>query len=562
MGGGGGRGVGAVQARPKELDETPTWAVAAVVAIIIVISIGLEKILHRIGEWFNAKNKRALYEALEKVKAELMILGFISLLLTFGQSYIARICISEKLSETMLPCALIKENEEHGEITPPAKNDHPSAEENHHQRLLWDDYFTNLSVHRRVLSGHVAVHCKEGKVPLVSTNALHQLHIFIFFLAVFHVLYSALTMALGRLKIRGWKEWETETASSEYDTTNDPSRFRFAHETSFVRLHTSIWTKIPLSFYVLSFFRQFFRSVGKADYLTMRHGFIAVHLSPGTKFNFQKYIKRSLEDDFKVIVGISPVLWATLVVFLLLNVHGWQAMFWLSIVPLVIILAVGTKLQGIIMEMALEIRERHAVVQGIPLVQIGDKHFWFGRPKLVLHLIHFTLFQNAFEIIYFFWIWYEFGLRSCFHENFELIIARVALGVGAQFLCSYITLPLYALVSQMGSHMKKSIFDEHTSKAIKKWHLNVKKKPGKSPRAATKTLGGSPGGSPTESPPASTLQQSKSTLSKLKGRSGKHFFTDPDTSEADGGASPTSQTAILIATVENPEDGPRKQEHD
>ena len=90
-----------------------------------------------------------------------MILGFISLLLTFGQSYIARICISEKLSETMLPCALIKENEEHGEITPPAKNDHPSAEENHHRRLLWDDYFTNLSVHRRVLSGHVAVHCKE-----------------------------------------------------------------------------------------------------------------------------------------------------------------------------------------------------------------------------------------------------------------------------------------------------------------------------------------------------------------------------------------------------------------
>lgn len=45
------------------------------------------------------------------------------------------------------------------------------------------------------------------------------------------------------------------------------------------------------------------------------------------------------------------------------------------------------------MEMALEIRERHAVVQGMPLVQIGDKHFWFGRPKLVLHLIHFTLFQ-------------------------------------------------------------------------------------------------------------------------------------------------------------------------
>jgi mlo protein len=28
------------------------------------------------------------------------------------------------------------------------------------------------------------------------------------------------------------------------------------------------------------------------------------HLSPNAKFDFQKYIKRSLEDDFKVVVGI------------------------------------------------------------------------------------------------------------------------------------------------------------------------------------------------------------------------------------------------------------------
>jgi mlo protein len=28
------------------------------------------------------------------------------------------------------------------------------------------------------------------------------------------------------------------------------------------------------------------------------------HLSPNSKFDFHKYIKRSLEDDFKVVVGI------------------------------------------------------------------------------------------------------------------------------------------------------------------------------------------------------------------------------------------------------------------
>lgn len=58
-----------------------------------------------------------------------------------------------------------------------------------------------------------------------------------------------------------------------------------------------------------------------------------------------------------------------------------------------IILAVGTKLQAVLTRMALDIKERHAVVQGIPLVQASDKYFWFGRPRLVLHLIHFALFQ-------------------------------------------------------------------------------------------------------------------------------------------------------------------------
>jgi hypothetical protein len=58
-----------------------------------------------------------------------------------------------------------------------------------------------------------------------------------------------------------------------------------------------------------------------------------------------------------------------------------------------IILAIGTKLQATLSKMAIEITERHAVIQGIPLVQGSDKYFWFGKPQLILHLIHFALFQ-------------------------------------------------------------------------------------------------------------------------------------------------------------------------
>ncbi|CAI9758077.1 unnamed protein product [Fraxinus pennsylvanica] len=516
----------------RELDQTPTWAVAVVCAIIIIISIALEKILHKVGMWLTDRRKKALYEALEKIKAELMILGFISLILVFCQYYIAEICIPIHVANTMLPCPLKA-----------AEDKKDTKGDDGHRRLLWYD--------RRVLAGGKEAKCKEDHVSLISVDGLHQIHILIFFLAVVHVIYSAITMALGRLKIRGWKQWEEETSSHDYEFSNDPSRFRFTHETSFVRAHTSFWTRIPLFFYIGCFFRQFFRSVSKSDYMTLRHGFISVHLAPGSKFNFQKYIKRSLEDDYKTVVGVSPVLWGSFVVFLLLNVNGWKALFWASLIPLIIILAVDTKLQAILTKMALDITERHAVVQGIPLVQGSDKYFWFGRPQLVLNLIHFALFQNAFQITYFLWIWYEYSLNSCFHENLKLVIAKTCLGVGVLFLCSYITLPLYALIAQMGSHMKKSIFDEQTSKALKKWHMDVKKKNkgGREGRSA-RTLGDA---SPTSSM-GSPFHSTGAALHRFKttGHSTSQFdYDDHEASDLEGEPSsrlePTSSLIVRVA---------------
>ncbi|KAJ6398179.1 hypothetical protein OIU77_019061 [Salix suchowensis] len=143
-------------------------------------------------------------------------------------------------------------------------------------------------------------------------------------------------MTLGRLKSRAWKRWELETLSHDYEFSHDPSRFRLTHETSFVRAHTGFGSRIPFFFYIVCFFQQFFRSVSKSDYMTLRNGFITVHLAPGSKFDFRRYIKRSLEDDFKLVVGVSPILWASFVIFLLLNVNGWQAMFWASIIPVIV----------------------------------------------------------------------------------------------------------------------------------------------------------------------------------------------------------------------------------
>ncbi|KAL6528934.1 MLO-like protein 8 [Orobanche minor] len=123
----------------RTLEQTPTWAVAGVCAVIIVISIVLEKVLHKVGTWLTDRHKKALYEALEKVKAELMILGFISLSLVFSQYYIAEICIPDNVGNTMLPCRAASKDD--------------AKEEEHRRRLL--------SYEHRVLAGVKKPTCGE-----------------------------------------------------------------------------------------------------------------------------------------------------------------------------------------------------------------------------------------------------------------------------------------------------------------------------------------------------------------------------------------------------------------
>ncbi|KAK1553828.1 hypothetical protein Q3G72_004149 [Acer saccharum] len=394
----------------RSLKETPTWAVAFVCALFVILSILIEHGIQSLGKWFQKRQKKAMIEALEKIKAELMLLGFISLLLTVGSTLIYKICIPARYGQYMLPCQYKSYDQDDGDGD---KGGGGGGGDNERKLLFYAGDMT-----RRVLAAGAGGgdYCStKGKISLISQSGMHQLHIFIFVLAVFHVLYSVITIALAKAKMQKWKVWESETSSIEYQFTNDPSRFRFTHQTSFVKRHSG-FSRTPGIRWIVAFFRQFLGSVTKVDYLTMRHGFINI------------------------------------------------------------LLLVGTKLELVIMEMAEEFQERTTVVRGAPVVEPNNKYFWFNRPHWILFLIHYTLFQNAFQMALFLWTVYEFGLRSCFHENLVSILVRVFLGMAIQILCSYITFPLYALVTQMGSHMKKAIFEEQTAKAIKKWQKAAKER--------------------------------------------------------------------------------------
>lgn len=69
-----------------------------------------------------------------------------------------------------------------------------------------------------------------------------------------------------------------------------------------------------------------------------------------------------------------------------------------------LLLIVGAKLEHIITQLAKNAVERTSGDPERTVVKPSDELFWFHRPLIVLYLIHFILFQNSFEIAFFFWI--------------------------------------------------------------------------------------------------------------------------------------------------------------
>ncbi|XP_059447671.1 MLO-like protein 13 [Corylus avellana] len=443
--------------RSSSLEFTPTWIVAIVCFIIVFLSFSAERGLHRLGKLLEHKDQYQLYQALQKLKEELMLLGFISLLLTVFQGLISRICVPSHLTSSMLPCKRDTGSEHYSHLNT-----------NNRRRLLSEEANSGQCL-------------REGKVPLLSLEALHQLHIFIFVLAVVHVIFCVTTMFLGGARIRQWKLWEDSISKSVKGPTRSNSTPAPDYHEIFKLRASGYWRQAAIVSWMISFFKQFYGSITKSDYVVLRQAFIKEHFPRKPEYNFHKYMVRTLEVDFKKVVSISWYLWLFVVVFLLLNVAGWNSYFWLSFLPLILLLFVGAKLENVISRLAREVLEKnvhdHEAQQvterkrdhEAARLKPSDEHFWFGRPAIVLYLIQFILFQNSFEIAFFFWILSTYGFKSCIIEKLGFIVTRLIMGAVVQVLCSYSTLPLYALVTQVGSRLKEGIFEETTGTSVRIW---------------------------------------------------------------------------------------------
>lgn len=443
----------------RSLVETPTYSVATVITVLVFVCFLFQRSIYRFGKWLEKTRRKALFVSLEKIKEELMLLGLISLLLAQCARWISEICVNSSLfSSKFYLCS----EEDYG-ITQKVLFENPSP------------FLNESHIPPKRITTQISHQCGEGREPFVSLEGLEQLHRFLFVLGITHVLYSCLTVGLAMSKIYSWRKWENQTNLVVDGNLQAKRNKVMRRQSTFVFHHTSHpWSRSRVLIWMLCFFRQFKSSIKKSDYLALRLGFITKHKLP-ISYDFHKYMVRSMEDEFHGILGISWPLWGYAIICIFVNIHGLNIYFWLSFIPAILVMLIGTKLQHVVLTLALEIGEQTGPSIGNQ-VKPRDGLFWFGKPDISLRLIQFIIFQNAFEMATFIWSLWGFKKRSCFMKNHLMIITRLASGVLVQFWCSYSTVPLNVIITQMGSRFRKALVAESVRDSLHSWCKRVKER--------------------------------------------------------------------------------------
>ncbi|XP_043708197.1 MLO-like protein 4 [Telopea speciosissima] len=441
----------------RSLAETPTWSVATVTTVMVMGCLLVERSIYRFGKWLKKTRRKALLASLEKIKEELMLLGLISLMLGQWARWISEICVDSKLFDSRFFLC--------------SEKDYDNIE------IISAHSSLNLTdIPAKDITNPSSFHqCGEGREPFVSFEGLEQLHRFLFVLGITHVLYSCVTVGLSMVKIYSWRTWENQARLVPEGNLQATRNKVMRRQTTFVFHHTSHpWSRSRVLIWMLCFLRQFKSSIEKSDYMALRLGFITNHKLP-LSYDFHKYMVRSMEDKFHGIVGISWPLWGYAILCIFVNIHGLNIYFWVSFIPVILVMLVGTKLQHIVSLLALEISESTGPA-ATAQVKPRDDLFWFGKPDILLWLIQFISFQNAFEMATFIWSLWGFKQRSCFMKNHVMIVIRLTSGLLVQFWCSSCTVPLNVIVNQMGSKCKKALIAESVRDSLHSWCKRVKER--------------------------------------------------------------------------------------
>ncbi|KAH1208259.1 MLO-like protein 6 [Glycine max] len=239
-----------------------------------------------------------------------MLLGFTSLLLTVSEKSIANICIPKGAGETLIPCASITFDD---------------AKKQNVQSSWKLNSEKGTQVRTCIYASHKAWSLEE-KTGEPASSPL--------------VLDWRSDRPWKHMQIRRSESWEGETRTLEYQFAYDPRRYQLTGHTPFGKRHLNYWSNNSVMYWPVCLVRQFYRSVPRVDYFTLRHGFIMAHFSEESNFDFQKYIERALEKDFGVVVGLRWWIWIFSVLYIFFNANArfcsaaFYSHFWQPFIPL------------------------------------------------------------------------------------------------------------------------------------------------------------------------------------------------------------------------------------
>ena len=226
------------------LEETPSWRVILFLLGFLILSILVEHSIHKLDHYLQHRGKTGPRAALTKIKDELMLMGFISLVLIIAEDSILAICSNVSTSGVPVlgtKCVSILHKDVglgSAVAGSAASSGAASATSSAASRrnlasqstLAMIDYCcslesssaasssSNSSSSRLLLSmGHPGrglggaandCQCPCGQTPFIEQASLHQIHVLIFAYASIHIMYGMIVMALAQTKVSKWKDWE------------------------------------------------------------------------------------------------------------------------------------------------------------------------------------------------------------------------------------------------------------------------------------------------------------------------------------------------------------------
>ena len=425
--------VRAEAAAGKTIEEEPSWVVVVMLFSFLLVSILVE---HTI-EWLHHKlhNREGLVCVLEKVKDELMLMGFISLALVALEDQLLSICIPLN-AIVGVPCFFDPSHRQLNYTT------------GHGRRLLAAASTNSL--------------CEEGYTKFLDLSAIHHIHILIFVIAVAHISYSCILILLAETKMSKWTGWESYG--------DDPKE---TIDLLMVPPQSYGWLK--------GFVDQFWNSLDAMGFLNLKRYFLSRN-GYKTDFQFGQYAMENLEHDFHDFVGISWWMWFVLMAQVFCEGYGIGKFSIFAIISIFFTFYASTRSRMILTHLSRGVYDiyseggvgnsvRQATLDKLQheddTIHNGLVHHIEPEPlfycscfdySTLKFMIRYVMFQNSSSLsMSVFYLW-QVGKEACYFNtrSYEAYYIQIFANVAMLVHMSLVTVPLYSTLMLVVSHTNEN----------------------------------------------------------------------------------------------------------